>query len=82
MTRLHFDVYGRFVVDLERRDGRWVATYVGEGRRRPAEDVLVPPEATEDSLADHLDVLFHEYARPGQVVRRLGQDGERRAGAL
>lgn len=70
--RLRFDVYGRAVIEVERRDGRWVATYVGEGRRRPAEDVRIPPEAPAESLADHLDVLFHEYARPGTSVRRVG----------
>jgi hypothetical protein len=53
---LSFDVYGRFVVEVVRSGGRWTAYYVGEGKK---------------SLADHLDVLFHEYAMPGKNVNRI-----------
>jgi hypothetical protein len=65
-------VYGRFLLDVERSGGHWIAWHVGEGRRRPAPEVLLPPDAAEDSLAGHLDVLFHEYGGPGQDVRRIG----------
>ena len=66
-----FDVYGRFLLDVERSGDGWVVRHVGQGLRRPAEDIRLPPSATLDELPDHLDVLLHEYAGPGDVIRRI-----------
>jgi hypothetical protein len=68
---MRLDVYGRFVLDVVRDGDRWVAFYVGEGKRRRAPDVVLPPDATEGEVLDYLEVLFHEAARPGHLIRRL-----------
>ncbi len=67
-----FDVYGRFRIDLEYRDGAWTAWFVGdEGTRRPAPDVPLPSELAEADLPVHLEDVFHEHGAPGRTVRRL-----------
>lgn len=69
---MRFDVYGRFALDVRREGGRWVVYYVGEGKRRLAADVVVPAESRESEIAGHIEALFHEFARPGTVVRPTG----------
>jgi hypothetical protein len=66
-----FDVYGRFVIEVARAGNRWTVCYVGDGLKRPAHDIQLPPEADEQSLADHLDILLHEYGAPGQSIRQI-----------
>jgi hypothetical protein len=70
-TPLRFDVYGRFVIEVARTGNHWTVYYVGEGLKRPAPDIRLPPEADEASLADHLDDLLHEYGAPGRSIRRV-----------
>lgn len=69
--QMRLDVYGRFVLDVVREGNGWVAFYVGEGKRRRASDVVLPDDATEGQIVDCLEVLFHEAARPGRLIRRL-----------
>jgi len=66
-----FDVYGRFIIEVARTGNRWTVYYVGEGVKRPAHDIQLPPEADEPSLADHLDILLHEYGAPGRSIRQI-----------
>jgi hypothetical protein len=66
-----FDCYGRFRLDVVREDGRWAVYRLGTGTRVPDHDVRLPPELTEGDIAAFLDDLFHEYARPGQSIKRL-----------
>lgn len=61
---LRFDVYGR-VVGIRRTDEEWTAMFVGgDGKHRPAPEVVIPPWVTEDGLARFLADLFHEASSP------------------
>ena len=71
--RLRFDVYGCFVVDLERIGDRWVAFRVGEGKRRRLPELVVPGEIEPDELLRFLDDLYHEMSAPGRAIRRIRQ---------
>lgn len=64
-TTARFNVFGRKILEIERRDGRWIAYYPGTGLRRRADFVI--PEALENSeLETYLADLFHELATPEQ----------------
>ncbi len=71
--KLRFDLYGVFVVDLERVEERWVAYRAGEGKRRPLPELVVPGEIDEDGLLRYLDDLCHEMSAPGRAIRRIRQ---------
>jgi hypothetical protein len=62
MKSLKFEVFGRDVLIVETGDG-WEAFDVGrEGKRRPAKDIIVPPDIEESKLIQYLDDLCHEWA--------------------
>ncbi len=62
MKSLKFDVFGRDVL-IERNDSGWQVFYLGnEGKRRPARDIVVPPNIEESKLTQYLDDLCHEWA--------------------
>lgn len=74
MTRLEFDVFGHRLLVI-RSGERWVALYPGsEGKHRPAEDILIPPEIREAELERYLTDLCHEWASPehSRVRCRIG----------
>jgi len=66
-----FDIYGRFVLAIEREHGRWVAYRLGDGTRRRESSLVLPDALSEAELPAWLDDMYHEYARPGRSVRRL-----------
>jgi hypothetical protein len=69
---VRFDVFGRFVLLVERDGDGWrVLELGGDGKRRLFEEVVVPPHVREDEVGELLADLLHEYARPGATVRRL-----------
>ena len=60
---MRFDVFGTLMA-VEKRAGEWrVYTIGGDGKRSPA-NVTIPEFVTEAELAQFLDDLFHEAARP------------------
>jgi hypothetical protein len=62
MKALTFDVFGRDVLIVE-TEGGWEAFYLGsEGKRRPARDIIVPPNIEEPKIHQYLDDLCHEWA--------------------
>lgn len=64
MTTLRFNVFGRLVL-VASRDGRWKAFYGGdEGKRRPANDIVIPASVSEDGLKKYFADLCHEWATP------------------
>lgn len=71
-TRHHFDVFGRRLT-VERRRGAWVVyAPTSDGKRRPAEGVVIPPHVPETELAGYLADLCHEWADAEHPeVRRL-----------
>jgi uncharacterized protein len=69
---MRFDVYGRLQLDIERTpDGYRVYELGAEGKRRPREDIVLPPELPEAEIELALDDLLHELGGPGKLVRRV-----------
>ncbi|MFZ5556084.1 MAG: DUF7661 family protein [Pseudomonadota bacterium] len=68
---MRFDVYGRYRIDVERRDGAWVVFRVGSGTRVPMPDIVIPPGVPPDELGRYLSDLLHESATPGRELRRV-----------
>lgn len=65
-----FDIFGRYVLDVRRDGGRWIAYRVGEGTRRPV-NLHVPSDLEDAQLDRYLEDLLHESGRPGTSLRRL-----------
>ncbi len=62
MATINFDVFGRRVL-VTRKGDAWSAFYPGaDGKRRPAPDIVIPPDVGEDALERFLDDLCHEWA--------------------
>jgi hypothetical protein len=69
---LRFDIYGRYVLVVERGGGAWRVLQVGDdGKRGLRDDIVIPSDLSADDLAQYLDDLLHESGRPGARVRRL-----------
>ncbi|MGH8619691.1 MAG: DUF7661 family protein [Burkholderiales bacterium] len=66
---MKFDVYGRFTLEVVREGEQWVAYELAPGKRVAQPDLTLPPEVAVEDLAEFLDDLFHELARPGQTIR-------------
>lgn len=68
---MRFNVFGSELI-VEWRDNGWAVFYAGEGKRRPAHDLVIPPTVKEEALAGYLADLLHEFAQPWHdEVRRL-----------
>lgn len=62
MNTLRFDVFGREVLVIASSNG-WVTFYAGtEGKRRPAPEIVIPPDLPESEISQYLDDLCHEWA--------------------
>ena len=62
MKSITFNVFGRDIL-VVRSGSVWKAFYPGtEGKRRPARDIVIPPDTPESKLARYLDDLCHEWA--------------------
>jgi len=72
VASIKLDLYGRVVIATQNARG-WKIYYAGsEGKRRPALDLVVPPEISVSQLEQYLADLCHEWAteqNPG--VKRL-----------
>jgi hypothetical protein len=71
MAPLKLDVFGRSVL-VERCAEGWKAFYLGsDGKRRRAEDLIIPSTILEEELETYLADLCHEWAtaRNPSVVR-------------
>ncbi len=74
---MRFDVYGRFVLDVTRRNGAFVVLQVGDdGKRRLREDIVLDPDLADAQVAHALDDLLHELAKPGARVVRIDREHE------
>lgn len=61
---LELDVFGRRVLVLRRHD-QWVVFYLGnEGKRRPANDLVIPADFLEREIPQYLADICHEWAMP------------------
>jgi hypothetical protein len=69
--RVRLDVYGRDVL-VERDVKGWSAFYVSaEGKRRVAEDIIIPGRVREEELVQYIADLCHEWAEPGYPEVRV-----------
>lgn len=68
---VRFRIYDRYEIDVERHEHRWVAYRRGEGTRRVAREIFIPPDVREDDVATYLDDLLHEQGAPGRSIRRI-----------
>ena len=54
---------GPRVLEVHRDGGQWKAFYPGsDGTRRPARDIVIPPEVEERDLPGYIADLCHEWA--------------------
>ena len=65
-----FDVYGRYRIRVDREGAAWMVG--GDGKSTRVQGLVIPSDATPDEVIDLLDVAFHETAKPGDTVVRLG----------
>ena len=70
-TALIFDVYGRFKLEVRRRGDAWAIYRRGLGVNPEMTDIVIPSDLIENEIAQFLDDVFHELARPGERVRRV-----------
>ena len=72
MNPIKISVYGR-LISVEKTDRGWAVFYPGaDGRRRPAEDLVIPDFIGESELENYLSDLCHEWASAKHpAVRRL-----------
>ena len=75
-TRLDFDIYGRFRVQIVRGDDRWLMYRVRDSRRTPYFDIVIPPDMEPGDIHRFLDDMFHEGSGPGESVVRLPDRGD------
>ena len=66
-----FDIYGRFQIEVQKTDSGWTAYRKSDGLRAPYRDLIFPADLKESELEQFMDDHFHEYAQPGQVIRRV-----------
>jgi hypothetical protein len=69
---MRFDVYGRFQLEVVRAGAEWTIYRLENGRRRPMNDLVIPPDTPTDDVLRYLDDLLHELAEPGRILRRIG----------
>jgi hypothetical protein len=72
MGSINISVFGRLITVEKTHDG-WAVFYPGaDGKRRPAEDIVVPDFVADSELEDYLSDLCHEWASEKHpTVRRL-----------
>ena len=62
MIPITINVYGRLMT-VEKRDNGWRVFYPGaDGKRRSAEDIVIPDFVGESELENYLSDLCHEWA--------------------
>jgi len=68
---MKFDIYGRYVLDAERVQGKWLIFRNENGKRRQEMDIVVPSDIGEADVIAYLGDLLHEYASPGRSIKRI-----------
>jgi len=68
---MKFDIYGRYVLDVERIQGKWVSYRTSEGKRRQEPDIVIPSDIAETDVLAYLEDLLHEYASPGRSISQI-----------
>lgn len=61
---MKLSIYGQNF-EVIKTDGKWEVFILGqEGKKRPAQDIVIPSIINEEDLVSYLEDLLHEYARP------------------
>jgi len=68
---MKFSIYDRFVVEIIRRQKRWIAFRLGEGVKVPEGNLVVPQDLEESELITFVEDMFHEFAQPGKSIEIL-----------
>ena len=70
---MKFSVFGKKIIEIVRKNNEWQAFYLGnEGKKRKAEDIVIPSSVRETEMEDHIADLFHELATPSNnEIKRL-----------
>ncbi|MCP4134178.1 MAG: hypothetical protein GY754_24610 [bacterium] len=62
---MKLNVYGK-KIEIMKSGENWVVFYPGsEGKKRIADDIVIPPNIQQDELIEYIADLCHEWARPG-----------------
>ena len=61
---MRLEVFGKQLL-VERYQHQWRVWSLGEGTRRPADDLVVPVDITQKEMPEYLADLCHEWSRPG-----------------
>ncbi len=69
---MKLDVFGK-PVEIIRDGNRWLVFYPGnEGKKRRADDIILPPDLKEENLIEYIADLCHEWATlDSSEVKRL-----------
>lgn len=59
---MQFDIYGKKILQVLRRDGEWQVFYLGNGVKRRTDDIYIPANVTEQELEEYIGDVFHEWA--------------------
>ncbi len=68
---MRFNVYGRYELDVERRNNGWVVYRCGAGKRREDPSIFIPSGIPEHEIVGFLEDLLHEEGHPGGAIRRV-----------
>jgi len=69
---MRFNIYGHYDLEVIRDGTEWKVFKLGEGKRAFLSDIVIPGDLGEHEIETYLDDLFHEFAKPGQSIRRIG----------
>lgn len=68
---MRFDIYGRFQIEVQRKNGAWAVYRLAPGKRALLDDVIIPASVAADEIPTYLDDIYHELAGPGDEVRAI-----------
>ena len=72
---IRLNVFGRQVLAVKSEDGWRLFYSSADGKRRPADDLIVPPFVAESEVVSYLEDLCHEWASDRHPeVQRLNED--------
>jgi hypothetical protein len=65
---MRFNVYGRFLLDVQRKGDAWVVYRLVDGLRVPSHDLVIPSDIEEAGISQFLDDIFHELSGPDDRI--------------
>ena len=70
---MQFDVFGRVLI-VERIGDSWKVFYQGVvGKKRTADNIMIPSFVIEENIGEYLEDICHEWATgPDSRVKKVG----------